>query len=140
MNSRIKAIRQAVKINGKSPSQEAFGLRLGVSRDVIANMERANNPVMPSGQLIKLICIEFDVSETWLRTGEGEMFNPKTPDEELAAFMGSVLREDIRTSVRKRLIDVMRRIPPEMWKGIADILEQQAAEYRQNLPPNDEEG
>lgn len=33
----------------------------------------------PSDRLIDSICREFNVNETWLRTGEGEMFNP-TPD------------------------------------------------------------
>lgn len=133
MQERFKQLRKALNL-----SQDEFAARLGLTRGAIANIELGRTDARPL--FISLVCSTYDVSETWLRTGEGEMFNPKTPDEELAAFMGSVLREDIRTSVRKRLIDVMRRIPPEMWKGIADILEQQAAEYRQNLPPNDKEG
>ena len=69
-----------------------------------------------------------------------EVFIPKDLDDEIAEFMGTVLREDIRTSVRKRVIDAVRRIPPDMWSAIADILEQQNDEYGPLLPPNDEEG
>ena len=96
--------------------------------------------VEPNNIIIKSICREFDVNETWLRTGEGEMFLPKSLDDELAEFMGSVLREDIRTSVKKQIIDLLAHIPPEMWDGIAEVAQQRAAQYKNDLPPNDEEG
>lgn len=140
MNARIKAIRKEIKKNGKPISQEEFGYRLGVSRDVIANLERTTNPVAPTEQMLKLICREFDVNETWLRTGEGEMFLPKDPDDELADFMGTVLREDIRTSVAKQLIDLIAHLPPEVLHSIAEVARERAALYQESLPPNNKEG
>lgn len=56
-------------------SQTDFGKRLGVSRDVINNIE--NNRLAKPEQklsLLKLICSEFNVNEEWLREGTGEMF------------------------------------------------------------------
>ena len=41
----------------------------------------------PSDRTVSDICRVFNVNEHWLRTGEGEMFNPVDPDEEFAKLM-----------------------------------------------------
>ena len=56
-------------------SMEVFGRHLGVSLDVISNIEN-NRLARPEQKmsLYKLICSEFNVSEDWLLNGTGEMF------------------------------------------------------------------
>lgn len=73
LSSRIKAIREALKL-----SQREFGEKLGVSRDVISNIEY--NRVSPKELLLRHICELYNVNQHWLETGEGEMFN-SDPDE-----------------------------------------------------------
>lgn len=76
-------------------SQEKFGNKLGVSRDVINNIE--NNRLSRPEQkepLYRLICQEFNINENWLRTGEGEMFQALPPEDEVASAISGVL-EDI---------------------------------------------
>lgn len=68
LSNRIKAIREALKL-----SQREFGEKLGVSRDVISNIEY--NRVPPKELLIRHICELYNVNLHWLETGEGEMFN-----------------------------------------------------------------
>lgn len=68
MSDRIKAIRKALKL-----SQREFGKKLGVSRDVISNIEY--NRVAPKELLLRHICELYNVNEHWLHTGNGEMFN-----------------------------------------------------------------
>lgn len=68
MSNRIKAIREALKL-----SQREFGKKLGVSRDVISNIEY--NRVAPKELLLRHICELYNVNEHWLYTGNGEMFN-----------------------------------------------------------------
>ena len=67
MNERIKELRDALGI-----TLEEFGSRLGVTRTAISRLERGNRGV--TDQMAISICREFGVNETWLRTGEGEMF------------------------------------------------------------------
>ncbi len=69
MNDRIKRIRKNAEL-----SQTNFGAKLGVSRDVINNIE--NGRVEPKPLIIKHICSVFGISEHWLRTGEGPMEAP----------------------------------------------------------------
>lgn len=73
MSDRIIAIRKALKL-----SQKEFGKKLGVSRDVIGNIEYGR--VQPKELLLQHICELYKVNEHWLKTGEGEMFN-ENPDE-----------------------------------------------------------
>ena len=66
VSDRVKEIRKKHKL-----SQVLFGERLRVSRDVVNNIE--NNRVDLSELILKAICVEFNVNEGWLRTGQGEM-------------------------------------------------------------------
>ncbi|MDR0553513.1 MAG: helix-turn-helix transcriptional regulator [Treponema sp.] len=77
MNQRIKAVRQATtpKLN-----QWNFGARIGLSQSQYSAIE--NGKVRPNDRIIKLICTEFNVNETWLRTGDGDMYNPFKSDFE----------------------------------------------------------
>lgn len=68
MQNRIKEARKALHL-----SQREFGEKLGVSRDVISNIEYSRVP--PKALLIKHICEVYNVNEAWLQTGEGPMFN-----------------------------------------------------------------
>lgn len=83
MNDRIKQIRLELGL-----SQEEFGRRLGVGRGAITNIEL--NKVEPKSLFVDLICREFNVSENWLRTGQGEMFIQISPDEELDYILGQI--------------------------------------------------
>ena len=115
MNERIKKLRQALNL-----SQDEFGKRLGVTRGAITNIEL--NKVEPKPLFVDLICREFNASESWLRTGEGEMFVEKTESEELAAFFGDLLKDE--PDFRHRLIAAMSRLTLDEWK----VLEKLAVE------------
>lgn len=56
-------------------SMEAFGKRLGVSLDVISNIEK-NRLAKPEQKLslYKLICKEFNIREDWLLNGNEPMY------------------------------------------------------------------
>lgn len=132
MRERFKQVRKALNL-----SQDEFAAKLGLTRGAIVNVELGRAEIKPL--FVSLVCRTYDVNETWLRTGEGEMFKAKAPDEELAEFMGRVLSEDINVSLRKRIIDLMAHIPPELWDGIAEVAKQRAAKYREDAAGNKKE-
>ena len=68
MNERIKELRKALNLSG-----EKFGEALGVKSPAIYKLE--NGTTTLTDQMIKLICLTYNVSENWLRNGEGSMFN-----------------------------------------------------------------
>ena len=65
--NRMKAVRETLNL-----SQREFGEKLGVSRDVISNIEYGRVP--PKKLLLQHMCQQYKVNEHWLETGEGEMF------------------------------------------------------------------
>lgn len=67
MNTRIKELRTALHL-----TLEGFGDRIGVTRAAVSKWENGDRGIADS--MVVSICREFWVSEQWLRTGEGEMF------------------------------------------------------------------
>lgn len=64
----IKTLRKILGL-----SQSAFGEKLGVSRDVIGNIEYER--VKTKKVFINHICAVFNVNKEWLLHGTGEVFN-----------------------------------------------------------------
>jgi transcriptional regulator with XRE-family HTH domain len=71
MNKRIKVIREVLNM-----TQVNFSRVLALSSGYLAGVETEKRKV--NGRIIKLICSSFKVSERWLRTGEGGMFDELT--------------------------------------------------------------
>lgn len=84
MNQRIKMIRKLTKL-----TQREFGKKIGVGDTAISKIELGEHN--PSEQTVKSICREFNVSDVWIKTGEGEMFlnNNKEMHERLDKIMAS---------------------------------------------------
>lgn len=126
MNERIKEIRKRLGL-----SQEEFGKRLGVTRGAITNIEL--NKVDPKPLFVDLICKEFNVSDTWLRTGEGEMFIQLNEDQELLEVLAD-LQVDEDNPVRDLLIaywrlnDEQKAAIKQMIKNLIDLQKEKAGQ------------
>jgi len=67
LNESVRVLREKIGI-----SRAAFGQKIGVSGDVINNLERGRVEIKEP--ILKLICSEFSVNEEWIRNGSGDMF------------------------------------------------------------------
>ena len=86
MKERIKSIRQELGL-----SQEEFAKHLGFkSRGKIANIEFGKTEA--DQDFLRLICRTFNVNQTWLESGEGNMFLPLEDEE--AAYVAELLGND----------------------------------------------
>ena len=92
MNERLRELRKALKM-----TQAEFAAKLEMAQNSYSKIELGDNSLTDKN--IFLICLIFGVNESWLRTGEGEMFNPvsKPKDED-----------------EKKLLKMFRRLSPEM--------------------------
>ena len=112
IKDRIKELRKA-----KGLTQFEFADKLKVSRSNIASYETGKNEL--SSAVISLICRTFSVSETWLRTGEGEMFSDTAREEQIAAFMGDVLAAESE-DFRKRFVSMLSSLSVDEWRLIEE--------------------
>ena len=115
MNERIKAIRKHKLVN---LSQEAFGQRIGITKAAISKIESGN--ANPSEQTLLSICREFNVNEEWLRTGNGEMFNPMSEDEELDLYVGRI--SGGADEFKKILIKTLCKLSEDEWDVLKKII------------------
>ena len=115
MEQRIKTIRKSNNL-----TQTEFGKRIGVKGNTVTNYETGLR--IPSEAVILAICREFDVSERWLRTGEGVMLVERSADEKLAAFLGDVLSRGPE-DFRRRCLETLSRLKPEKWYVLEQMIE-----------------
>ena len=120
MEQRIKMIRKSVHL-----TQTEFGEKIGVKGNTITGYE--NGLRTPSDAVIKAICREFHINETWLRTGEGEMSQPVTRDQAITDFMADILKGE--PDFRTKLVSVLARLSEDEWA----MLERRARELAGEL-------
>ena len=131
MKERVKALRKSLKL-----SQEAFGEKIGITGSGVSRIESGSHGL--SEQNIKLLCASFNVSEKWLRTGCGEMFETVSRDDKVAEFF-SDLMEDEPVSFRRRLINVLSDLNVEQWEVLEKVAERLVAEYEEETKKADPE-
>ena len=115
MNERIALVRKSLGL-----TQEKFAEQVGLSRNFMWMIESGTR--VPSDRTISDICREFNVNETWLRTGEGEMFNQITRSEKIAAFLGDVT-ENEGDDFKRRFVEMLAELEPEDWKLLERMAE-----------------
>lgn len=114
LGERIKKLRRDLGL-----TQREFGQRISIKQNSVAQIEMGRNT---SEQTIVAICKEFNVSESWLRTGEGDMFVPMSRDEEIAAFVGKTLSTETDT-FQKRFISMLSRLSTSDWEALEHMVE-----------------
>ena len=120
MNERIKLLRKALELN-----QTDFGARIGVKQGTVAAYESGAR--VPLDSVVVSICREFGVSESWLRSGEGEMFLQFSREEEITKFCMSIIR-DPDSEFQRQFVSVLARLEPPQWQLLSDMADKLLAQ------------
>ena len=115
INERIKLLRKTLKL-----SQTDFGKNLGVSRDVINNIDRST--VEPKPLLLEHICAVYNVNPDWLMNGTGEMFLERDTSDEIADFLMQLMCDD-DDSIRKRFVLALSKFDGDDWKTVEKFID-----------------
>lgn len=124
MDNRIKELRKSLGL-----TQQEFADRLNIKRGAIANYEIGRN--IPIDAVISLINKEFNVSENWLRTGEGEMFQQMSEQEKLMKYTALLLKDD--DSIMASAIQALIVTYEQLDDASKSVLEKIALQYIENL-------
>ncbi len=106
MNERIRFLREKIGL-----SRAAFGERIGVSGDVINNLERGRVEVKE--HIIKLISSEYGISEKWLRTGVEPM---KAQPESFS--LDDFATQHKATDLEKEIIKAYFELDPDIRRKV----------------------
>jgi transcriptional regulator with XRE-family HTH domain len=107
MKDRIKRIRTDAGM-----TQEEFGREIGATRGMVTTYEKGTIPTQSTRMLI---CSKFNVSETWLETGEGVPYK-----EGLIPELANALRS--MPSVAAALERLLPRMTPEDFAHIDEMV------------------
>lgn len=107
MKDRIKRIRTDAGM-----TQEEFGREIGATRGMVTTYEKGTIPTQSTRMLI---CSKFNVSESWLETGEGVPYK-----EGLIPELANALRS--MPSVAAALERLLPRMNPEDFAHIDEMV------------------
>lgn len=114
-NARVRSLIERLHI-----SQAKFADSMGLSRGVIANIVYDKNEVADYVRV--LICEKYDVSPSWLKTGEGDPYIKK----------GFDLAEEIRDLTKGEnplmaaVLSSLAQMPPQWWDEWSKKLHEEA--------------
>lgn len=115
IGERIKTLRTQLGLN-----QTDFGASIGLAQTSVAAYEVGRR--MPLEAVILNICRQYNVSEKWLRTGEGAMQAPQGRQEEIAAFVGKTLTAP--DNIRFKVLSILSRMTADDWDRLAELAEE----------------
>lgn len=103
MYARLRQARKQMKLKQREVAE-----RLNVSEAAYSTWERGRDPI-PDVRAYQF-CKEYNISERWLRTGVGEMFER------------SVLPKQTLELLWNTIIAMFRQLPPQSQEGVLAIL------------------
>lgn len=116
IGEQIKALRKFFCLN-----QTEFGAKIGLKGSSVSNYE-VDRVSVPDAVILS-ICREYRCSESWLRTGDGEMFPPRTEEEELSALFASMLKNP-DAAFEKKVVSALTKLPPEAWIAFGEFVKE----------------
>ena len=128
MGERIKKVRKALDL-----TQREFGERISIKQNSVAQIEMGRNT---SDQTIVSICREFNVNETWLRTGEGEMFIQQSKDDELEQVLSDIAASD--DELIKRIIRAYWKLDDKEKSAVKKLIDGFSSESSLSAPSSTE--
>lgn len=115
IGERIRHLRK----NELKMTQDDFASKIDISRSNIGNIEIGRIAV--TERIIASICREFNVSEEWLRTGNGEMFVPLKRNQLITDFTADLIMED--NTFKKRLVEALAKLDESEWEVLEKLAE-----------------
>lgn len=113
INSRIKELRKHLDLNSRD-----FGAEINYSHSTVIQVEKGR---CPEEKFIQAVCSKYNVSETWLRTGEGEMFS--TPESDIEVAM-------------RVIADRVKRLDPDLQQEVYGLCRRILDSAPGNNPPD----
>ena len=114
INDRIRIV-----MKEKCKNQTEMAKLINISQPNLSKI--CTGAMNPTDRIISDICRVFDVSETWLRYGEGRMPVERSMNQELAIMVNELMSE-ADDSFRKRFVSALLDLPPQLWPELEKFI------------------
>jgi len=128
MNNRLILLRKNLQL-----SQAKLAEDLNLSRTFINLVENGNREL--SDRTVADICRIYNVNESWLRTGKGDMFKPKDRETEVAQIAKKLLKAEPDDYVAK-LIKSLALLDLDDWRELNRIIKKLVKEQEKDSSNN----
>ena len=118
MEKRIQQIRNELRL-----SQAELGEKIGLTRSGVSNLENGKRKV--SNKHIKLLCSELNINESWLRTGDGNMFK-----DESGHSLDALEKLHPMHTLTRAFVEALISMPPEQEAVFVQLVREVAARVR----------
>lgn len=112
--ARIKDLRKKLNL-----TQSAFGEKIGLTQNTITKYE--NGLRNASNQIVLSICREFNVNESWLKNGKGEMFKELDREEEITLWASKITRSNYDQPFVQKFVHMLTKMEEDEWELLEKI-------------------
>ena len=112
---RIKLVRKKAGL-----TQEQFAKKIGTVQNTITGYETGRRN--PSGSAITLICKEFNISENWLRYGQGDMYNYSDENDEIQAALKDITNDPIARQIVINYWHMNEAEKKQFWSFLRNLI------------------
>lgn len=107
-------------VNALGGNKSEFARRINLTPAYISKLDKKSD-MIPSDRTITDICREFNVSEHWLRTGEGDMFIQLSEDADFIRVMTEIQVSD--DELIKSILMAYWDLPNDKKAAIRDLVD-----------------
>ena len=102
---RVRVVRQSLKL-----TQREFAKKVGLAQTALSMIETGRNTL--TDKVLKLICAECGINESWMRTGKGTMLKESPALKELGDILVNLTPETQQylLLIARGLLDVQRKL------------------------------
>ena len=109
-------------------TMEQFGEKLGVGKTAISKIENGERGL--TDQMVRSISREFKANPDWLRNGDGDPLLVIGRNEEIADFIGTILRDE-PDGPKVKLISALAKMDQSGWDLLVKLAEEMTKENEQ---------
>lgn len=114
--NRLKQVRLILKLKQKDMAAQLF-----ITQGHLSDIENGRKAI--SEKIAEMALLKLNISKEWFMDGIGEMFLIRTESEEIADFLGQLLKNEKDDEFKRRFISALSRMNESGWNALEQFLD-----------------
>ena len=113
---RLKQVRLILKLKQKDLAAQLF-----ITQGHLSDIENGRKAI--SDKIAEIVLLKLNINKEWFLDGIGEMFVVRTESEEIADFLGQLLKGEKDDEFKCRFISALSRMNENGWNALEQFLD-----------------